>query len=763
MGSTANDSIVIGGLSPYQEYEFAIRSVNKNAALERDKYSAKSESITVRTRAGSGAPSVTVLEKRVYTFLGGSALLGVSAEPYKKNNPLYYQWEKLEDSGWVEVYNQRSAKMTLTNCNINDIGLYRCVVLESMNSEVISTISDVIEVIYGKLPTVLSLELKPRYSGYSGLARLNEPIDLLAKVENPSSISWPNGEMVYTITKLDSSEADSRTKIIKGESVTEKWIPTIPGTYEISAYYSGNHLYNEAKSSMQSILIVDGGVDPENYYSISPASGSGGSVHPGNTIYQEAGSSRSFEIVPDIGHSIKQILVDGQAIVWAPLEGANGQKFARYTFNDINENHTISAEFSGKTELKIDQTTQKKVYTGNPVAFTLRSDSGASLPGGFSVAYEQDAQSIARPTEEGSYDVIVSRAEDGSYKEFSVFIPDGLMIAKQPSPASAPYFTKNLPNAAAVAKGGTLTLSARATASNGAITYQWFKDNVALTGKNAGASYTISKADAKSAGKYHVVATNTFVTQEKTVKSVVCQVSLVTPVPVKTIALSPTALTVVQGTSNRIQATLTPKDTTDKVTWKSSNTNIATVNSAGLVVGVGVGKATITAQAESGKKATCAVTVIGPQYVSLCIDSPKAITNGVKTTIDNAGSKPFVLSGRTMIPLRFVSEKMNAKVKYVNEKSPIAIKYGGITVEIVLGSKTMTIIEGGKRMKYSMDVAPMIKGGRTYIPIRSIWQALDFSVYYDNVTEIIVISNPKPSQSVLSQRLAEAGTYMKKR
>ena len=763
MGSTENDSIVIGGLAPYQEYEFAIRSVNKNASMDRDKYSAMSEAITVKTRAGSGVPTVTVLEKRVYTFLGGSATLGVTATPYKKNDLLFYQWEKQEESGWVGVYNERAAKLNITNCNVNDIGLYRCVVLENIDGEIISTVSDVIEVIYGRVPTQLSLELQPRYSGYNGLARLNETIELLAKIENVSSTNPPTGEIVYTITNVDTSNVETRSTIIMGDNGKEKWTPSATGTYEIVATYSGNHFYNEAKSSKQSILIVDGAIIPDDYFTITATQSTGGAVQPGNTVYQRAGTDRTFDITPYTGYSINRILVDGQAISWTPLDGANGQKFAQYTFSDINKDYTISAEFSGKSDLKIDQTSQRKVYTGKPVSFSLLSGSGAVLPGGFSLSYEQDAQSIAKPTQEGSYDVIVSREEDDGYKEFSVFIPDGLIIMKQPSPAAAPYFTKNLPNAAAAVKGGNLELSVQATASNGTIAYQWFKDNVALTGRNAGASYTISKADAKSVGKYHVVAINTFATEAKTVKSVVCQVSLISPVASKTIVLNPKALTVVQSVSSRIQATMTPKNTTDKITWKSSDTKIATVNSTGLVVGVSAGKATITAQTTSGAKATCAVTVIGEQYVSLCVDSKKAITNGTKTTIDKEGSKPFIRSGRTMIPLRFVSEKMKAKVSYVDDKKPIVIQYANTTVEVVLGSKTMTIIESGKRMKYPMDVAPMKKGGRTYIPIRSIWQALNFNVYYDGITEIIVISNPKPSATVLNQRLEEAEKYMKRR
>ncbi len=66
-----------------------------------------------------------------------------------------------------------------------------------------------------------------------------------------------------------------------------------------------------------------------------------------------------------------------------------------------------------------------------------------------------------------------------------------------------------------------------------------------------------------------------------------------------------------------LTATVTNNDEPVTVTFKSSNANVATVNSQGRVVARGVGTANITAISSDGQKAVCAVTVKQQPTVSL--------------------------------------------------------------------------------------------------------------------------------------------------
>ena len=82
------------------------------------------------------------------------------------------------------------------------------------------------------------------------------------------------------------------------------------------------------------------------------------------------------------------------------------------------------------------------------------------------------------------------------------------------------------------------------------------------------------------------------------------------PIVVTGISVAPTTATLsLSGTATeQLTATLTPSGATGTVTWTSSDDTIATVSSAGLVTGVAVGNAVITAACE-GFTATCTVTV----------------------------------------------------------------------------------------------------------------------------------------------------------
>jgi len=73
-----------------------------------------------------------------------------------------------------------------------------------------------------------------------------------------------------------------------------------------------------------------------------------------------------------------------------------------------------------------------------------------------------------------------------------------------------------------------------------------------------------------------------------------------------------------------------------------------------------------------------ATSTLGTTTVELTIGSNKAQVNGKSVLIDsNASVVPLIISGRTMLPLRFVTESLGAQVGYQQSTKTITITHSG--------------------------------------------------------------------------------------
>lgn len=96
-------------------------------------------------------------------------------------------------------------------------------------------------------------------------------------------------------------------------------------------------------------------------------------------------------------------------------------------------------------------------------------------------------------------------------------------------------------------------------------------------------------------------------------KTATCAVTVNAKViPVSDVTLNKTELTLTEGNSETLSATVKPDDATDKtVSWTSSDAIVASVDDNGKVTAVKAGTATITVKTKDGEKtATCKITVV---------------------------------------------------------------------------------------------------------------------------------------------------------
>ena len=165
---------------------------------------------------------------------------------------------------------------------------------------------------------------------------------------------------------------------------------------------------------------------------------------------------------------------------------------------------------------------------------------------------------------------------------------------------------------AAVKTTKITTTTKSLTLAKGA-TYKKLASSIAVTPVTSKEKVTYSSSNKKVAtvSSKGVIKAKKAGTAKITVKSGKKKVVVTVKVTgVKTTNLSgvPAAKSVSKGKSFKIKAIATPKNTDEKITFKSSNKKVATVTSKGVVKGLKKGTATITVQSGS-KKMTCKVTV----------------------------------------------------------------------------------------------------------------------------------------------------------
>ena len=124
--------------------------------------------------------------------------------------------------------------------------------------------------------------------------------------------------------------------------------------------------------------------------------------------------------------------------------------------------------------------------------------------------------------------------------------------------------------------------------------------------------------------------------------------------------------------------------------------------------------------------------------VVLQINNNKVSLNGALKWVDkdNKNVVPYIENDRTMVPLRFISEALGAEVEWVAETRTIHISLEETKISMQIDNKEYTINGETKEM----DVAPVIREDRTFVPLRFVSEALNKSVYWNGVTSIVVIA-----------------------
>ena len=137
---------------------------------------------------------------------------------------------------------------------------------------------------------------------------------------------------------------------------------------------------------------------------------------------------------------------------------------------------------------------------------------------------------------------------------------------------------------------------------------------------------------------------------------------------------------------------------------------------------------------------------------------PSVRANGYLVAFPDA--LPYIdENNRTLMPLRFVSEQLGAKVSWNNDTRTAMIVRNGIEVDVPIESDSLTVKTSGNTSTVKMDTKAVFKDGRTFVPIRFVANALDCYVGYSDIYDTVLISNGASIDNPADITLPQTLTY----
>ncbi len=154
---------------------------------------------------------------------------------------------------------------------------------------------------------------------------------------------------------------------------------------------------------------------------------------------------------------------------------------------------------------------------------------------------------------------------------------------------------------------------------------------------------------------------------------------------------------------------------------------------------IGKNTVTIIATDKVGNTAQTKIDVVNwhQTNMQMLVGNRAMIVDGV---ISELTEPPYISGGRTMVPIRAISEAFKAKVEWLPEDKSVSITLndgrGMVFILMRVGSKTAYV----NQEPVSLDAPPEIKNGKTFVPLRFIAENFGASVTFKAEDKSILIT-----------------------
>jgi len=371
--------------------------------------------------------------------------------------------------------------------------------------------------------------------------------------------------------------------------------------------------FNQADILLKNAISL---IEPK--ITIISSAGTGGSISPSNSVTVSYGGSQTFTITPNVCYTIKDVKVDGVSV------GA----VSTYAFTNVTSDHTIEAIFE-------------------PISYNISatSFSGGSISPSGTITVNPGESKTFTITPNTGYRVKVVLVDGVSVGAVSTYTFDNVT---QDHTIEAQFEPTTFTITASSGVGGTIT-------PTDTITVNYGNSKTFTITPNQGYKIKDVLVDGKSVG---TVSTYTFtnITSNHTIEA--------------TFEKEITQTTIILQIGNSSFTVNNISNTLDSPPVIKNNRTLLPIRAIIEALGGTVG------WDGTEKKVT---VFLGSNTIELWIGKSLAKVNGIDTPIDSANLKvvPEIINGRTMLPLRFVTENLGCDVQWDGPTQTITITYQG--------------------------------------------------------------------------------------
>lgn len=133
-----------------------------------------------------------------------------------------------------------------------------------------------------------------------------------------------------------------------------------------------------------------------------------------------------------------------------------------------------------------------------------------------------------------------------------------------------------------------------------------------------------------------------------------------------------------------------------------------------------------------------------PLFIAVSIPA-SAFGSNIKIVLDeaplNMDVNPIIVNGRTLVPIRVISEQLGFDVKWNGSTREVTILKDAYELTLKVGSsKAIGEFDDGfgkERSEFTLDSPPLIVNGRTLVPLRFISEQMGVEVEWDGENKVV--------------------------